>query len=159
MKKIISVAGFSGLLLLTAGCLKSGSSTSCKDKTVASEESLILSYASTNNITATKHSSGLYYQVITPGSGATPNGGSLIFVRYTGKLLNGTVFDSQTNASATGWRLSGLVEGWQLGLPLIQKGGSIKLIVPSSLAYGCDGRGPIPPDAILYFEIDLVDVQ
>jgi len=51
-----------------------------------------------------------------------------------------------------------LIAGWQIGLPLIHKGGEIKLIVPSSLAYGC-GNGPLPANSILYFDIHLVDVQ
>ena len=129
-------------------------------KTVQSEEGVITAYATANGISATAHSSGLYYQVTNPGSGATPSSGSKVFVKYTGKLLNGTVFDSQTNSSLTGFTVSGLILGWQIGLGLIKKGGSIKLIVPSSLAYGCQGSGAtIPGNSVLYFEIELVDVQ
>jgi FKBP-type peptidyl-prolyl cis-trans isomerase FkpA len=72
-------------------------------------------------------------------------------------LLDGRVFDQQTNAIKPAG-LGTLIAGWQIGLPLIQKGGEIKLIVPSSLAYGC-GNGPLPANSILYFDIHLVDVQ
>jgi len=72
-------------------------------------------------------------------------------------LLDGTTFDQQTDASKTGWPLGSLIAGWQIGLPLIQKGGKIKLIVPSSLAYGCGGN--LPANSILYFDVHLVDVQ
>ena len=157
MKRIILSLSIFCIVVVISGCLKG--EEACVNKTVQSEEAAILAFASANGITAVKHSSGMYYQVISPGSGAVPTLTSTVFVRYTGKFTNGNVFDSQTNSAATGWQLGGLIPGWQLGIPLIQKGGSIKLIIPSSLAYGCQGRGTIPANAILYFEIDLVDVQ
>ena len=116
------------------------------------------SFASSNGITATVHASGLYYQVIDPGSGPSPSGNSIIYITYTGKLLDGTVFDQQTNSSATGWPLSQLIEGWRVGIPLIQKGGHIQLIVPSSMAYGCTGYGAIPGNSVLFFDITLVNI-
>lgn len=145
------------MLFSQTSCLKSKSSQSCTPATVASEEPTILAYAANNGIFATRHTSGLYYEIISQGSGATPSGTSKIFVTYTGKLLDGRVFDSQTDPSKTGWVLNSLIEGWQIGLPLIQKGGEIKLIVPSSLGYGCSNA--LPPNSILYFDVTLVDVQ
>ncbi|MEQ1623714.1 MAG: FKBP-type peptidyl-prolyl cis-trans isomerase, partial [Sediminibacterium sp.] len=82
-----------------------------------------------------------------------------VYVTYSGKLLNGTEFDKGTNPSLTGWTLNQLIDGWKIGLPLLKKGGKIKLVVPSSLAYGCSGSGSIPSNSPLYFEISLVDVQ
>lgn len=146
------------ILALNIGCSKNNNNN-CTTITPQSEQAQIIAFANANGITATGHSSGLYYQIIDPGSGITPTLYSKVYVKYTGKLINGTVFDSQTDASQTGWSLNNLITGWQVGLTLIQKGGSIKLIVPSSLAYGCLGSGPIPPNSILYFEIELVDVQ
>jgi FKBP-type peptidyl-prolyl cis-trans isomerase len=159
MKKIVAALSLSFTLIFTGGCLKSSDSNTCTPKTVQSEQAQIVAYAAANGITATAHSTGLYYQVTNTGSGATPTLSSKVFVTYTGKLTNGTVFDSQTNATLTGWTLGSLIAGWQIGIPLIQKGGSIKLIVPSSMAYGCQGVGTIPANSILYFEITLVDVQ
>ena len=69
------------------------------------------SYANSNGIAATIHPSGLYYQVIDPGSGPAATANSIIYITYTGKLLDGTVFDQQTDASATGWPMSKLIEG------------------------------------------------
>lgn len=131
--------------------------TACTDKTPQSEEATIINYAATQGIAATKHSTGVYYQIMSPGSGATPTLTSTVYIKYTGKLLNGTVFDQAT--SPVPYTLSSLILGFQIGLPLIQKGGIIKLIVPSSMAYGCRGFGQVPGDAILYFEIELTDVQ
>lgn len=135
-------------------CLKDDG---CQNKTIQSESAAIAAYAAANGITGTTHSSGLYYQVVSPGSGPSPNVNSTVSVRYTGKLMDGTLFDSQTTTPVT-FNLGGTILGWQLGLQLIQKGGTIKLIIPSSLAYGCVGYGGIPGNAILYFEIQLVDV-
>ncbi|HEV8283347.1 MAG TPA: FKBP-type peptidyl-prolyl cis-trans isomerase [Chitinophagaceae bacterium] len=147
------------IILSQTSCLKNNQKDQCEPKSVASEEPTIIAYASAKGINATKHSSGLYYEIVSPGGGGSPNINSKVFVTYIGKLLDGTIVDQQTNADKTGWYLSQLIAGWQIGLPLIQKGGSIKLIVPSSLAYGCDKFGDIPANSIVYFEIQLVDVQ
>jgi len=154
MKKTINILLLSVLLSGAGSCIKD---TGCQDKTIQSEQAAILAYANTNGITAVQHSSGLYYEITNPGAGANPTPYSTVSVKYTGKLLDGTVFDTQT-VNAVTFSLSQAIYGWQLGLPLIKKGGSIKLIIPSSLAYGCGGKNPIPGNAILYFEIQLVDV-
>jgi FKBP-type peptidyl-prolyl cis-trans isomerase FkpA len=73
--------------------------------------------------------------------------------------MNGQVFDEQLTPNATAWELKGLIQGWIIGIPLIQEGGHIKLIVPSSLGYGCDQYYSIPGNSVLYFDINLIDVQ
>ena len=158
MKNIFCAVILSLFVLSNLSCLKNNNN-SCTPKTAQSQQSDILAFASANGISATAHISGLYYQIINPGSGVTPSASSKIFVKYTGKLLNGTVFDSRSDASQTGWILGNQIAGWQIGLSLIQKGGSIKLIIPSALAYGCQAVGIVPPDSILYFEVELVDVM
>ena len=155
MKKIVLVSFLASLLFTNESCLKN---EVCKDKTVDSERATIAGYAAANGIAGTEHSSGLYYQITNPGSGPTPTATSTITVKYTGKLLNGTVFDNQT-ATAVSVNLGQVIQGWKIGLPLIQKGGTIKLIVPSSLGYGCGGFGSVPGNSILYFEIELEDVH
>ena len=140
---------------------------SCKDNNGCmpvkpeAEEPKMLAYANANGITATKHGSGLYYQVIHPGSGVTPNLNSRIWVTYTGKHMDGTIFDQATTPVSFGnSTLKDLIDGWQIGLQLIQKGGHIKLIIPSSLAYGCSTTySSMPPNSVLYFDIQLIDVQ
>jgi FKBP-type peptidyl-prolyl cis-trans isomerase len=154
MKRIV-IAGFFALALIGSFSCNKDSGT-CTDKTVQSEEGAILAFATANGITATRHSSGIYYQIVSAGSGATPTLSSTVKAKYTGKYMDGTVFDSST--TPVQFPLAGVIAGWQLGLPLIQKGGIIKLIIPSSLAYGCTGRSPIPPYAVLYFEVELTDV-
>ncbi len=153
MKLLMVLA--SALMLTMAGCGKD--ETGCSNVKPADEEAQMLAFASANGITAVKHSSGMYYQVITQGSGATPNVNSTVTVNYTGTLLNGTVFDK--SSAPVSFKLSQVIEGWIVGIPLINKGGKIKMIIPSSLAYGCNGARTIAPNAVLYFEVDLVDVQ
>jgi FKBP-type peptidyl-prolyl cis-trans isomerase FkpA len=154
MKKIFFA--LSVLIALFAG-YACKTTTACKDKTVQSEQATIINYAATQGISATAHSSGLYYQITNPGSGTTPISTSTVFIKYTGKLMDGTVFDSRTTPISS--KLSEMIQGFQIGLPLIQKGGTIKLIVPSSLGYGCNGFGTVPGNSILYFEVELTDVQ
>jgi len=157
MKTTILSGLFSFLLLVSAGCLKDDT---CKNKTIASEDAAMQALAVTNGMVATRHSSGLYYQIVTAGSGPAPILTSNVSVRYIGKLSNGTVFDQATTPTSL-YPVNGYISGWQVGLPLIKEGGTIRLIIPSALAYGClaQGGGAIPANSILYFEIELVDVQ
>lgn len=154
---LLTLIAFSG-----TNCIKG---KTCTPKTPANEASQIQAYALANGINATAHSTGLYYEILNPGTGATATLNSKIVITYTGKLLGGTVFDSRNvpNNSATPgpdapWPLGELIEGWRVGIPLIKAGGSIRLLIPSAMAYGCNGYGTIPGDAILDFEINLVDV-
>jgi FKBP-type peptidyl-prolyl cis-trans isomerase FkpA len=155
MKNFLPV--FFLLVVFISGCSKKDQG--CSPVTPASEEPQILAYANANGITAVKHNSGIYYEVIEPGYGTTPAMNSNVYITYTAKLLNGYQFDQSANADSTGWPLGSLIEGFQVGLPLIKKGGRIKLFIPSSLAYSCNGKGAtIPPNSVLYFDITLVDV-
>jgi FKBP-type peptidyl-prolyl cis-trans isomerase len=121
-------------------------------KQAAKDDAAIQAYISANNITATKDASGIYYQVITSGTGAYPTVNSLITVNYTGKLLNGTVFDSGSLPSTA---LNTLIKGWQYGIPHINTGGRILLLIPSALGYGNTAQGSIPANSVLIFTIDL----
>lgn len=156
MKKIAGMALLCGFLIIAGmGCNKD---EGCTEKTVASETGTMQTFASANSITTTTHSSGILYQIINPGSGARPTLSSTVSVKYTGKLMDGTIFDSRPTTPIS-FPLNSVIAGWQIGIPLIQKGGVIKLLIPSSLAYGCAGRSPsISPYAVLYFEVELVDV-
>jgi FKBP-type peptidyl-prolyl cis-trans isomerase FkpA len=150
------IVSLSLVLVTTSGCLKNDS---CKPKSVGEEAPAIQAYASQNGIVAVSHPSGLYYEILDPGTGETPTTNSTIFIRYTGKLLDGTTFDQRLDETQTGWPLSGLIDAWKIGLPLISEGGHIRLLVPSALAYGCTNYGAIPGNSILDFEIELVSIQ
>ncbi len=141
--------------LVLTGCIKG--TEPCTNNTVESEEPQMISFCNANGIVYTKDSSGLYYQILDPGTGPAPTLTSTITVTYTAKFLDGTILD-QTTTPITG-TLNQYIAGWQLGLPLIKKGGHILLVIPSSLAYGCGGYlGTVPPNSVLFFDITLIDV-
>jgi FKBP-type peptidyl-prolyl cis-trans isomerase len=108
--------------------------------------------------TVTKDSRGFYYQILTPGTGATPTPTSKVTVFYKGTLTNGAVFD-QTNANPVSFGLNQLILGWQYGIPLIKAGGRIMLYLPPSLGYGAQTVGSIPANSVLIFDITLQGVQ
>lgn len=155
MKKNVHVFLF--LVIFLSSCVKSN--TGCTPQDPAVEKPSMIAFCASNGITYTEHTSGILYQITNPGTGIIPLSTSKIFIYYTGKRLDGTTFDSVNNPSATGWVLNQLIEGWQIGIPLLKKGGSIKMVIPSALAYGCNGSGPIAANSPLYFEVTLVDVQ
>lgn len=144
-------------VMLLAGCTKE---KGCTNVNPSEEQSAMTAYMLANNITGTLHSSGMYYEIVSPGGTTRPSSTSRVYVRYVGKTFDGNIFDQQQSAANTGFQLFNLIRGWQIGIPLIGKGGFIKLVIPSSLGYGCTGAGAdIPANAPLYFEIELVDFQ
>lgn len=142
------------LILSCAGCSKQDKG--CMTVKPETEEPQILAFASAENIHTTKHSSGIYYEIINPGSGSVPSKKSTVTVGYIGKFLNGNTFDQSTAYTK---KLSSLMEGWQIGIPLIKKGGRIKLIIPSAYAYGCNGSDGIPSNSVLFYDVNLIDVR
>src|SRR4051812_13840241 len=135
MKKLLILFSFGLMCAVNLHCKKSESMPRCASTPPQQEEPQILEYASKNGLTVVKHSSGLYYQILSPGTGKTPALNSVVSISYVGKLTNNTVFDQQMDPSKTKWQLNTLIEGWQIGLPLIREGGSIILLVPSAMAY------------------------
>jgi FKBP-type peptidyl-prolyl cis-trans isomerase FkpA len=97
---------------------------------------------------------GLSYTVITPGTGERPNAESKVTVNYKGMLtVGGTEFDS---GKAAQFPVGGVIPGFAQGLQLMQAGGSYRLCIPAALGYGAAGTGPIPANADLVFEVDLL---
>lgn len=153
MKKYFLLLSF--LMMVIASCKKEKTFNATTQ--AATDDALIRTYISANNITAIKDPSGLYYQVLTPGTGNYPSASSVVNVNYTGKLLDGTVFAPSANLSSS---LNTLIRGWQIGIPHINAGGRILLIIPSALGYGNSSPGGgIPANAVLVFTIDLLGVN
>jgi FKBP-type peptidyl-prolyl cis-trans isomerase len=103
-------------------------------------------------------SSGLQYEVIKEGSGAKPSASDVVRVHYEGRLIDGTVFDSSYNRTPIEFPLNGVIAGWTEGLQLMGIGSKYKLYIPSELGYGDGGAGPIPPNSVLIFEVELLDI-
>ena len=123
---------------------------------VAIDREIIEQYLADNNINATKHESGIYYLIETEGTGGHPNYSSEVVVKYKGFLTDGTIFD-QTNGSSVNFNLANLIVGWQIGIPLLQKGGKGTFFIPSYLGYGRFPPAGIPENAVLIFDIELID--
>ncbi len=106
--------------------------------------------------------SGLQYKVLGSGpkTGIPPKAGDLMRLHYEGALTDGTVFDSSYQRGAPAvLPLGSLVPGWEEALPLMRKGDVWMLYTPSELGYGSEGAGGvIPPDAVLVFKVELLDV-
>jgi FKBP-type peptidyl-prolyl cis-trans isomerase FkpA len=152
------------ILAALSSCLKGNDTNTCTatdSPTVApaAEVNFLQSWCATNAPGAIQHSSGLYYEIITPGTGASAVICSRVTVRYSGYLLgSSTAFDAST--APVNFPLYGLVLGWQKGIPLIKPGGSIRLYIPPTLGYGAAGSPPtIPANAYLKFDIQLDAVE
>lgn len=156
MRKVLgSVLVLVGLLLNSCG--KSDVS-GCQPASIASEKAAMVAYCTANGIIYTEDPSGLLYQIILPGADPAPTLSSNVSVVYTGKLLNNTTFDATANPITL--PLSGVIDGWKIGIPLIKKGGRIKLVIPSALAYSCTGAGSlIPANSPLFFDVTLTEVK
>ena len=104
--------------------------------------------------------SGLKYVVVAEGTGETPAPGSMVKVHYTGKLLDGTKFDSSVERGTPIDFPVGqgrVIKGWDEALLTMKKGEKRVLIIPANLGYGPSGRGPIPPNATMVFDVELID--
>ena len=156
--KIKNILLFSFMMLFAfSSCMKKDNFD--PEQQAIQDEAAIVKFLTDNNIAAVRHSSGVYYQVIQPGSGnITYTANTTVTANYTGRFLSGTVFDKNTTQPIS-FKLGGVIVGWQIGIPLIQKGGKIKLFIPSGYGYGRNGSDPIPGNAVLDFDIELVDVQ
>ena len=106
--------------------------------------------------------SGLYVRNLEEGTGATAAPGDTVVVHYTGWLPNGRVFDSsRERGQPAAFPLSqgGLIAGWLEGVSGMSEGGRRLLVLPPDLGYGPEGSGPIPPNAVLVFDIELLEVR
>lgn len=105
-------------------------------------------------------SSGLQYVVEKEGEGAQPTAEDEVTVHYTGKLLDGTVFDSSVNRGEPAtFPLNRVIPGWTEGVQLMKEGSKFTFFIPSDLAYGPQGiPGAIPPHSTLIFDVELIKV-
>lgn len=104
--------------------------------------------------------SGLQYVVEKEGEGAQPTAEDEVTVHYTGKLLDGTVFDSSVNRGEPAtFPLNRVIPGWTEGVQLMKEGSKFTFFIPSDLAYGPQGiPGAIPPHSTLIFDVELIKV-
>lgn len=103
--------------------------------------------------------SGLQYQIVKEGTGKKPGPNDVVTVHYTGRLIDGTVFDSSVERGEPAtFAVGQVIPGWVEGLQLMSEGAAWRLFIPSELAYGPHGTGPIGPNSTLIFDVQLLKV-
>ena len=130
------------------------------------DDAILTKFIADNDLDAQSIQEGLFVTIDNPGSGLAPTSNSDVRVAYSGfllevsddnKIVEGTNFETSP-AAGVAFPLSAFIRGWILGIPQFRTGGSGKLLIPSELAYGTRGQGSIPPNTILIFDIELLEV-
>jgi len=133
-----------------------------QEKLALQEEGLLQQYLTDNNITAQPEESGIIIIVTEQGTGPKPTAGQVVTVHYTGKLLDGTVFDSSVDRAPIEFQIGvgQVIRGWDEGLSKLNVGSKATLIIPSHMAYGGQQRGPhIKPFSTLVFDVELLNAR
>ena len=125
---------------------------------------LLISFSCSNNGSVKKMGNGLIIEDLVVGDGAEAKDYNKVVVNYTGKLEDGSVFDSSLNPGRSPFTFTlgsgSVIKGWDQGLKDMKVGGKRKLIIPPELAYGENGAGSaVPPNATLIFEVELLEVE
>lgn len=146
-------------LLLVAGCAASNGRGGAENPTTAAEEAAPPAAPASRVVTT---SSGLQYEDLVVGDGRMAEAGMQAVVHYTGTFPDGRQFDSSHDRGQPyPFRLGAgvVIRGWDEGIAGMRVGGKRRLVIPPALAYGPDGRGRIPPNATLHFDVELVDLR
>ena len=158
-KNRIYLLALAALVSISALYMNSNKGADYPVPSTLNQEGIVSNTASADTITT---ASGLQYRIITEGSGTeNPTASSIVTVHYSGKLTDGTEFDSsyKRNQPAS-FPVNGVIRGWTEALQLMHVGDKWELTIPSDLAYGRQGAGKaIPPDAILIFEVELLEIK
>ena len=108
----------------------------------------------------TTTASGLQYEVIIPSEGSKPGTASTVSVHYTGKFIGGVTFDSSVSRGAPStFNLNGVIAGWIEGLQLMSVGAKYRFYIHPELGYGERGRTSIPPNSLLIFDVELLEIK
>lgn len=127
-----------------------------EDQSIVDNQTLV-DYLADNEISTLEHESGIFYNITMEGDGQNPSLTDRVSVKYRGTLLDGTQFDATPDGQTSRFVLNTLIEGWQIAIPLLSRGGAGTFYIPSQLCYGSFPPSGIPANAILIFEIELLD--
>lgn len=167
---IMAVAGLSSCGNKTAGATADSDTVAAETEVAEVPTDTLAAFFSNDSLesatptdtTWTKTASGLKYAILKEGNGISPKATDNVTVHYTGRLLDGTIFDSSVDrGEPIMFPLTAVIKGWTEGLQLMKEGGRAVFYLPSDLAYGEMGtpNGPIPPNAPLIFEVELIKVN
>ncbi|WP_427980414.1 FKBP-type peptidyl-prolyl cis-trans isomerase [Agarivorans sp.] len=124
----------------------------------AESEKFLADNAAREGVTVTE--SGLQFEVLSDAEGDKPSAADTVTVHYKGTLTDGTPFDSSYDRGEPAtFPLNRVIPGWTEGVQLMSKGAKYKFFIPSELGYGESGAGSIPPNSVLVFEVELIDIE
>ena len=172
MKKIFTILMAAGLIMGMASCNNNTSSEQTTEETtteadygqeIKDNKTIGREFLEENakNDSVIQTESGLQYMVLKEGKGAKPGPTDEVTVHYTGRLINGTVFDSSVERGEPAtFPLNKVIPGWTEGLQLMSEGSKYRLFIPSELAYGEKGAGQqILSNSTLIFDVELIKVE
>ncbi|WP_343589671.1 FKBP-type peptidyl-prolyl cis-trans isomerase [Flavobacterium sp.] len=157
MKKLLAAVFTLTLFISCNSTEKDTPVTPPKDYSAENDKE-ITDYLTKNNLTATKSTTGLYYIINEPGTGAQPTATSKVTVAYKGYFTNGSLFDKSTDSGLT-FPLNEVIKGWTEGITYFKEGGSGVLLIPAHLGYGSSPRPGIPVGSVLLFDVKLIKVN
>ncbi|MEE1675711.1 FKBP-type peptidyl-prolyl cis-trans isomerase [Agarivorans aestuarii] len=124
----------------------------------AESDKYLTDNAAREGVTVTE--SGLQFEVLTAAEGDKPSAADTVTVHYKGTLTDGSTFDSSYDRGEPAtFPLNRVIPGWTEGVQLMSKGAKYKFFIPSELGYGENGAGSIPPNSILVFEVELIEIE
>ena len=155
---IIFIFIFSFIL---SGCLDTASppmDDTCSNFDREAQTEFLQQNAEREEVTVTE--SGLQYRVVEPGDGENPGQTSRVSIEYTGRLIDGTVFDSTENVGPVQFNVNQVIQGFSEALQLMNEGSTYEVVLPPDLAYGNNPpqNSGICPGAVLIFEIQLIEI-
>jgi len=144
------------LFLMTMGLVFNACDTETPEQRAKKDREKIIEYLQEHDMydDAEEHSSGVFYVIEKEGSGSYPNNNSIVKVSYNGYLLDGEMFDNRYESTM---RLTNQIRGMQIGLTFFQRGSEGWILIPSELGYGEYGTVGIPRNAVLAFEVEMID--
>ena len=132
-----------------------------KEEEITKLEQYIESLETAGDTTLLPTASGMYYIETLAGTGEKAIAGKYVKLYYTGRLIDGTVFDTNVGTNKPISFVLGagaVISGWDEGISYMKKGGKATFIIPSDIGYGSKGNGTIPPYSTLVFDVELIDV-
>ena len=157
MTRLLRAAAFASVFAVGSAC---SSLDSTVPNAVPIEQTTFATALAVDLAASTKLPSGMYYRDLVVGTGAAVNNGQTVTARYTGWLANGAQFDSnQTTGYPFVLGTGRVIAGWDIGILGMRVGGKRQLIIPATLGYGVNGNGPIPGNAVIVFNVEVVSAQ
>ncbi len=158
--KFGNMIAISAMGLFMMSCSDQSTEQQAEDTAAETTENMEQNVTTANEMFET--ASGLKYEIIQEGTGASPEATDMVTVHYEGTLLDGTKFDSSYDRGQPAeFPLNRVIPGWTEGVQLMKEGATYKFLIPSALAYGERGTpgGPIGPNEDLIFTVELIRVN